>query len=86
MTAKCRYQEALDGGWYLTVYGGAGKTGILTEHTSGPTAKSHPAWLDPILVTAAAAEAFIQPDHPPPYRVLWFYIDGDYNLLRFGHD
>lgn len=86
MTAKCRYQSATSGGWYLTVYADSGNAGIITQHLSGTAPVSYPAWLEPILTVAAAADAFMYPAHPPPYRVLWFFLDADYNLLRFGHD
>lgn len=86
MTTKCRYQADPTGVWYLSVYGAAGSGRLGTAHKHGPTTDSHPDWLKPILVTAAAADAFIRPDTPPPGCVLWFTIDRNYNLLGFGHE
>jgi hypothetical protein len=86
MTSKCRYQSTQDGSWYLTVFAGSGNSGILTQHLGGESPAEQPTWLEPILTVGAAADAFLHPAHPPPYRVLWFFVDSDYNLLRFGHD
>jgi hypothetical protein len=82
---SCRYQEALNGTWYLTVYGAVGSP-PLAGNWSGDMLDLRPEWLLPILDVAAAADAFIKPVDPPPYRVLWFRIDHEYNLIGFGRD
>lgn len=82
----CRYQESLDGVWYLNVYGSAVAPKATTGQWFGETFDTRPEWLLPILDVAAAADAFIKPVDPPPYRVLWFHIDGKFNLIGFGRD
>ncbi len=81
----CRYQEGLDGVWYLTVYGDTSGE-LPSRQAFGETFDTRPKWLPPILDVAAAADAFMKPADPPPYRVLWFVIDSNYNLLRFGRE
>lgn len=83
---SCRYQESLDSVWYLTIYGSAMSPKAPTGQQFGETLDTRPGWLLPILDVAAAADAFIKPVDPPPYRVLWFRIDREYNLIGFGRD
>lgn len=81
----CRYQDSATGEWYLTIYGLVGEA-LPGGNWSGDSLDLRPEWLLPILDVAAAADEFIKPVDPPPYRVLWFRIDGKYNLIGFGRD
>lgn len=76
----CRYQVTSEGEWHLNAYSRA----LADRHGVDPG--SEPEWLKPILVLAAAADAFVHPLYPPPYRILWFQVDQSLNFLRFGND
>jgi hypothetical protein len=81
--ALYRYQVQSDGQWRVSAFD---VSGIPNK---GPTAGQRgmePDWLKLILDVAGAAEAFIEPEFQPPYRILWFRVDQSYNLIRFGYD
>jgi len=78
-----RYQTNIDGLWHLSSFNDS-----QTNHTRlmANQRGTEPDWLKLILDVAGAAEAFIEPKHQPPYRILWFRVDQSYNLIRFGYD
>lgn len=74
----CRYQVGDNGTWHLSLFN--------NENPQPKQEGTEPDWLKTILAVASAADAFITPKHPPPYRILWFRMDQSHNLISFGHD
>jgi len=79
---ECRYSES-DGYYYLAIYDHRviGRFAVVDQE--GPIDK-RPEWLTNIVNIAAVGDHFLSVTDPPPTRVLWFWMDKNYNLLEIG--